>query len=94
MKKNSKNKPLESKLQVLTPEPYIIEVRIRKEPMIMLEKMREYISEQLNVDPEEIQMDTNFRDDLGADSLDLYELAMNLEDEYQLEIPVEELQEL
>ncbi len=60
----------------------------------MLEKMRAYISEQLNIDPEEIQLNTNFRDDLGADSLDLYELAMNLEDEYQLEIPVEELQTL
>ncbi len=60
----------------------------------MLEKMRSYISEQLNIEPDEIQLNTNFRDDLGADSLDLYELAMNLEDEYQLEIPVEELQEL
>jgi len=60
----------------------------------MLEKMRAYISEQLNVDPEEIQMNTDFREDLGADSLDLYELAMNLEDEYSLEIPVEELQEM
>ncbi len=60
----------------------------------MLEKMRSYISNQLNIDPEEIQLSTNFRDDLGADSLDLYELAMNLEDEYQLEIPVEELQAL
>ena len=60
----------------------------------MLEKMRTYISEQLNLTPDEIQLDTNFREDLGADSLDLYELAMNLEDEYQLEIPVEELQKL
>ncbi len=60
----------------------------------MLEKMRQYISGQLNIDPEEIQLDTDFRDDLGADSLDLYELAMNLEDEYSLEIPVEELQEI
>ena len=60
----------------------------------MLEKMRQYISEQLNIDPEEIQLNTNFRDDLGADSLDLYELAMNLEDEYSLDIPVEELQEM
>ena len=58
----------------------------------MLEKMRRYISEQLNVDEQDIDMDTSFRDDLGADSLDLYELAMNLEDEYSLEIPVEELQ--
>ncbi len=60
----------------------------------MLEKMRRYISEQLSIDEEEIGMDTSFRDDLGADSLDLYELAMNLEDEYSLEIPVEDLQNM
>lgn len=60
----------------------------------MLEKMRKYIAEQLNVDESEIQMDTSFQDDLGADSLDLYELVMNLEDEYGIEIPVEELQKM
>ncbi|MBQ6376989.1 MAG: acyl carrier protein [Lachnospiraceae bacterium] len=60
----------------------------------MLEKMRSFIAEQLNIDEEEIVIDSNFRDDLGADSLDLYELAMNLEDEYSLEIPIEELQTL
>ena len=58
----------------------------------MLEKMKHYISEQLNVDESEITMDSDFREDLGADSLDLIELAMNLDDEYQLDIPVEELQ--
>ena len=60
----------------------------------MLEKMQKYIAEQLNVDESEIQLDTSFRDDLGADSLDLYELAMNLEDEYALEIPIEDLQNM
>jgi acyl carrier protein len=60
----------------------------------MLEKMRSYICDQLNVDESEVNLDTNFRDDLGADSLDLYELAMNLEDEYSLNIPVEELQKM
>lgn len=60
----------------------------------MLEKMQKYIAEQLNVDESEIQLETSFRDDLGADSLDLYELAMNLEDEYSLEIPVEDLQNM
>lgn len=58
----------------------------------MLEKMKKYIAEQLNVNESDIEPETSFRDDLGADSLDLYELAMNLEDEYSLEIPVEELQ--
>jgi acyl carrier protein len=60
----------------------------------MFEKMRNFISETLNVDEDEITMDTSFRDDLGADSLDLYELALNLEDEYSLEIPVEDLQKM
>ena len=60
----------------------------------MLEKMQKYIAEQLNVDESEIQLETSFRDDLGADSLDLYELAMNLEDEYSLEIPIEDLQNM
>ncbi|MCI6174581.1 MAG: acyl carrier protein [Clostridiales bacterium] len=60
----------------------------------MLEKMKKYISEQLNVDESEIEPDTSFKEDLGADSLDLYELAMNLEDEYSLEIPVEDLEKM
>ena len=61
---------------------------------IMLEKMKKYIAEQLNVEEDEIGMDTDFKDDLGADSLDLYELAMNLEDEYSIEIPIDDLQKM
>ncbi len=60
----------------------------------MLEKMREIIAEQLNCDGESIQPETSFKEDLGADSLDLFELVMALEDEYSVEIPAEELQEL
>ena len=47
----------------------------------MLEKMREIIAEQLNCDAESIQPETSFKEDLGADSLDLFELVMDLEDE-------------
>ena len=57
----------------------------------MLEKMREIIAEQLNCDGETIGLDTSFKDDLGAESLDLFELVMALEEEYGLEIPAEEL---
>ena len=57
----------------------------------MLEKMREIIAEQLNCDGETIGLDTSFKDDLGADSLDLFELVMALVEEYGLEIPAEEL---
>ena len=60
----------------------------------MLEKMREIIAEQLSCDEGEINLETSFKDDLGADSLDLFELVMALEDEYSVEIPAEELQEL
>lgn len=60
----------------------------------MLEKMREIIAEQLNCEAESIQLETSFKEDLGADSLDLFELVMALEDEYSVDIPSEELQEL
>ncbi len=60
----------------------------------MLEKMQEMIAEQLNCDAETITAETSFKDDLGADSLDLFELVMALEDEYNVEIPSEELADL
>ena len=60
----------------------------------MLEKMRQIIAEQLNCDEETIDMETSFKDDLEADSLDLFELVMALEEEYGLEIPAEELSDM
>lgn len=60
----------------------------------MLEKMKELIADQLSVDAETITENSNFKDDLGADSLDLFELVMALEDEYSVEIPAEDLQNL
>lgn len=65
-----------------------------KEIKDMLEKMREIIAEQLNCDGETIGLDTSFKDDLGADSLDLFELVMALEEEYGLEITAEELSDV
>lgn len=65
-----------------------------KEIKDMLEKMREIIAEQLNCDGETIGLDTSFKDDLGADSLALFELVMALEEEYGLEIPAEELSDV
>lgn len=56
----------------------------------MLEKMKEIIAEQLGVSVGELGLDTSFKDDLDADSLDLFELIMALEDEYDIEIPAEE----
>ena len=60
----------------------------------MLEKMKEIIAEQLSVDESEIELSSNFKDDLGADSLDLFELVMALEEEYDVEIPAEELENI
>ena len=60
----------------------------------MLEKMKEIIAEQLNADADSITEASSFKDDLGADSLDLFELVMPLEDEYSVEIPAEDLQNL
>jgi acyl carrier protein len=60
----------------------------------MFEKMKEIIAGQLNVDVEEIKLESNFKEDLHADSLDLFELIMALEDEYSVEIPSEDLEKL
>ena len=60
----------------------------------MLEKMKEIIAEQLGVEEDEITPDTSFKDDLKADSLDLFELTMALEEEYDTEIPAEELEDI
>ena len=60
----------------------------------MLEEMKEIIAEQLNCDEDMITEETSFTDDLGADSLDLFELVMSLEEKYEIEIPSEELTEL
>ena len=60
----------------------------------MLEEMREMTAEQLNCEESSITESTSFKDDLGADSLDLFELVMALEEKYEVEIPSEELAEL
>ncbi len=57
----------------------------------MLEKMKSIIAEQLNVGEETITLTASLKDDLGADSLDLFELVMALEEEFETEIPTEDL---
>lgn len=57
----------------------------------MLEKMKEMLAEQLNCEASTITPETSFKDDLGADSLDLYELVMALEEEYGCEIPADDV---
>lgn len=60
----------------------------------MLEKIKALLAEELGVNEEEITEATSFKEDLGADSLDLFELVTNLEEEYNIEIPAEELENL
>ncbi len=60
----------------------------------MLERVKEIIEEQLNLEDVEITEATRFKDDLGVDSLDLFELVMAFEEEYGVEIPSEELEKI
>lgn len=54
---------------------------------MVLDKIREFVVEQLSVDPELVDIDSNLMDDLKADSLDAVEIIMAVEEEFDLEIP-------
>ena len=58
----------------------------------MFEKIKEIIADKLSVDPESITLEASFIDDLNADSLDIVELIMALEDELEMEIPDEDVE--
>ena len=58
------------------------------------EKMQDIIAEVLNVDKDEITMDTTFVDDLGADSLDVFQIIMGIEEEFDIEIANEEAEKI
>ncbi len=58
------------------------------------EKLKKIIAEVLNVDVDEITMDTTFVDDLGADSLDIFQIIMGLEEEFDIEIANEEAEKI
>lgn len=60
----------------------------------MNEKIKEIIADQLNIELDKVTEESNFKDDLGADSLDLFNMVMALEDEYGIEIPTEDLEEI
>jgi acyl carrier protein len=61
---------------------------------VVFEKVKDIIVEQLGVDEGEINMEASFIDDLGADSLDIVELIMALEEEFDLEIPDKEAEKI
>jgi len=60
----------------------------------MFEKIRATIASQLSIDEEEIKMESSFMNNLGADSLDIVELIMALEEEYEIEIPDEDVEKM
>lgn len=58
------------------------------------EKLKKVIAEVLNVDPEEITMESTFVDDLGADSLDVFQIIMGIEEEFDIEIPTDKAENI
>ena len=58
------------------------------------EKLAKIIAEVLNVDANEITLDTTFVDELGADSLDVFQIIMGIEEEFDIEIPNEEAEKI
>lgn len=61
---------------------------------MIFEKVQEKVAEQLSIDSDDITMESSFIEDLGADSLDIVELLMALEEEFDIEIPDEEAEKL
>ncbi len=59
-----------------------------------LEKLREVIAEVLSVDTKEITLETTFLEDLGADSLDVYQIIMGIEEAFHIEIPAEKAERI
>ena len=60
----------------------------------MLEKLQEIIAEQLGIETAEVKAESNFKDDLNADSLDLFEMIMAMEEEFGVEIPSDDLEQI
>jgi acyl carrier protein len=62
--------------------------------MAIIDKVKAIIVEQLGVEEEDVKLESSFVDDLGADSLDIVELVMALEEEFELEIPDEDAEKI
>ena len=59
-----------------------------------LEKLQKIIAEVLNVHTQEVTMETTFVEDLGADSLDIFQIVMGIEEEFDIEIPTEQVEKI
>ena len=61
---------------------------------MIFDKLVEIMMDHLSIQPQDVTLDTSFKDDLAVDSLDLYDLVMALEEEFNIEIPQEKLTEV
>ena len=62
--------------------------------IMVLEKVKAILAEQFDVDEDKITVDTDLQEDLGADSLDVVDLLMSIEDEFEVEVPDEEIENI
>jgi len=62
--------------------------------MALFDEVKEVVVEQLNVNPDEVKMESKFVEDLGADSLDVVELVMALEEKFGIEIPDDQAEKI
>ncbi|WP_102399307.1 acyl carrier protein [Haloimpatiens massiliensis] len=61
---------------------------------MVFEKIKKIVAEQLSIEEEEVQLSSTFTDDLGVDSLEIFEIVMSLEDEFSIEIPNEDIENM
>lgn len=61
---------------------------------MIIDEVKDILAEQLDANPDEIELNTNLTDDLGADSLDAIDIVMTIEDQYSIEVPDEVIQEM
>lgn len=71
-----------------------IRIREKRRKFIMLEKVKEIVADSLGADISTLTAESSFKEELGADSLDLFEMVMAFEEEFGREIPTEDLEQL
>jgi acyl carrier protein len=82
------------KVELLTEKDLKMEITKEALPMQVEQRVKDIIVEQLGVDPERVTPEASFIDDLGADSLDIVELVMAMEEVFNIEIPDEDAEKL
>ncbi|EQB89829.1 acyl carrier protein [Clostridium punense] len=61
---------------------------------MVVEKVKKVIADQLSMEVEEVNLESTFTDDLGVDSLEIFEIVMSLEEEFEIEIPNEDIENI